>query len=106
MLSWLYPNRSVPGNLNKPLSEKSATNNSNGLNYGAENGKRHETETFISIQGESSAGSDGHCQMSGLKMIHGQDATPESVGIHDFENDLKKVAELQQLGEAIRNSFS
>ncbi len=39
-------------------------------------------------------------------MIHGQDATPESVGIHDFENDPKKVAELQQLGEAIKNSFS
>lgn len=51
-------------------------------------------------------GQDGQCQMSGLKMIYGQDATPESVGIHDFENDPKKVTELQQLGEAIRNSFS
>ena len=50
-------------------------------------------------------GQDGQCQMSGLKMIYGQDATPESVGIHDFENDPKKVAELQQLGEAIRSSF-
>jgi hypothetical protein len=28
---------------------------SSGLNYGAENGKRNETETFISIQGESGA---------------------------------------------------
>ncbi len=28
---------------------------SNGLNYGAENGEMHETETFISIQGESGA---------------------------------------------------
>jgi len=50
-------------------------------------------------------GQDGQCQMSALKMIHGQDATPESVGINDFENDPKKVAELQQLGEAIRNSL-
>ena len=48
-------------------------------------------------------GQDGQCQMSALKMIHGQDATPENVGINDFENDPKKVAELQQLGEAIRN---
>jgi hypothetical protein len=43
--------------------------------------------------------------MSGLKMIHGQDATPERAGINDFENDPKKVAELQQPGEAIRNAF-
>ena len=50
-------------------------------------------------------GQDGQCQMSSLKMIHGQAATPESVGINDFENDPKKVAELQQLGEAIRNSL-
>jgi multimeric flavodoxin WrbA len=50
-------------------------------------------------------GQDGQCQMSSLKMIHGQDATPESVGINDFENDPKKIAELQQLGEAIRNSI-
>ncbi|MBU0663340.1 MAG: flavodoxin family protein [Proteobacteria bacterium] len=50
-------------------------------------------------------GQDGQCQMSSLKMIHGQDATPESVGINDFENDPQKVAELQQLGEAIRNSI-
>jgi len=50
-------------------------------------------------------GQDGQCQMSSLKMIHGQDATPDSVGINDFANDPKKVAELQQLGEAIRNSL-
>lgn len=50
-------------------------------------------------------GQDGQCQMSGLKMIYGKDATLESVGINDFENDLEKVAELRQLGEAIGNSF-
>lgn len=50
-------------------------------------------------------GRDGQCQMSSLKMIHGQDATPESVGFNDVEIDPKKVAELQQLGEAIWNSF-
>jgi multimeric flavodoxin WrbA len=50
-------------------------------------------------------GKDGQCQMSGLKMIHGPDATPESVGINDFANDPKKIAELQQLGEAIRDAF-
>jgi hypothetical protein len=43
--------------------------------------------------------------MSGLKMIHGQDATPESVGINDFADDPEKIAELQQLGEAIRDAF-
>lgn len=50
-------------------------------------------------------GKDGQCQMSGLKMIHGPDATPESVGIKDFANNPEKVAELQQLGEAIRDAF-
>ncbi|MDD3814764.1 MAG: flavodoxin family protein [Desulfocapsaceae bacterium] len=50
-------------------------------------------------------GQDGQCQMSSLKMLHGPDATPESVGINDFENDPQKVAELQQLGEAIMNSL-
>ena len=50
-------------------------------------------------------GQDGQCQMSALKMIHGLAATPESVGINDFEDDPKKIAELLQLGEAIRNSF-
>ena len=50
-------------------------------------------------------GQDGQCQMSGLKMIHGKDATPESVGINDFENDSEKVAELKKLGEAIGDSF-
>jgi len=30
---------------------------------------------------------------------------PESLGINDFKNDPKQVAELQQLGEAIRNFF-
>lgn len=50
-------------------------------------------------------GQDGQCQMSSLKMIHGQDATPESVGINDFESDPQKVAKLEQLGEAIRNAL-
>ena len=50
-------------------------------------------------------GQDGQCQMSGLKMLHGQDATPESVGINDFADNPEKIAELQQLGEAIRNAF-
>lgn len=50
-------------------------------------------------------GHDNQCQMSGLKMIYGKDATLESVGINDFENDPEKVAELKRLGEAISNSF-
>ncbi len=50
-------------------------------------------------------GQDGQCQMSGLKMIHGRDATPDSVGINDFANDKEQVADLQQLGEAIRKAF-
>ena len=62
----------------------------------------------ISLQGNVPCircGQDGQCQMSGLKMIHGQDATPKSVGINDFADDPEKVAELQQLGAAIRNAF-
>lgn len=50
-------------------------------------------------------GQDGQCQMSSLKIIHGRDASPASVDINDFGNDPKKVAELQQLGEAIRSSL-
>jgi len=50
-------------------------------------------------------GQDGQCQMSGLKMIYGKNATLESVGINDFENDPEKVAELKKLGEAIGDSF-
>ena len=50
-------------------------------------------------------GDEGQCQMSGLKMIHGKDATLESVGISDFEKDPDKVAELKKLGEAIGDSF-
>ncbi len=38
---------------------------------------------------------DSQCQMSGLKMVQGQNATTESASINDFENDPKKVAELQ-----------
>ena len=51
-------------------------------------------------------GQDGQCQMSALKMIHGQDATPASIGINDLANDPEKVSELQQLGEAIRIALS
>jgi hypothetical protein len=40
-----------------------------------------------------------------LENVHGQNATPESAGINDFENDPKKVAELQQLREEIRIFF-
>ncbi|MBU1138717.1 MAG: flavodoxin family protein [Proteobacteria bacterium] len=50
-------------------------------------------------------GQDGQCQMSGLKILYGKDATPESVGIFDFENDSAKVSELKKLGEAIGASF-
>lgn len=50
-------------------------------------------------------GQDGQCQMSGLRMLHGQNATPESVGINDFADDPEKVSELRRLGEAIREAF-
>jgi multimeric flavodoxin WrbA len=50
-------------------------------------------------------GQENQCQMSGLKMIHGENATVESIGISDFENDPDIVAALQKLGEDISFSF-
>ncbi len=46
-------------------------------------------------------GDTGQCFMSGLKMIHGKDATVSSVGIADFENDPAKLQELDDLGKKI-----
>lgn len=50
-------------------------------------------------------GEDGQCQASGIMVIYGEAATPESVGIFDFENDPEKIAELKKLGETIGDSF-
>ncbi len=50
-------------------------------------------------------GQEGRCKMSGIKMIHGRDATPESVGINDVEKNPEIVAALRKLGEDIGNFF-
>lgn len=42
------------------------------------------------------------CEVSGIKMIHGPDATVASVGVHTFEEDDALVAQAAQLGQAIR----
>ncbi len=50
-------------------------------------------------------GDEGQCRMSGLKMIHGPDATMASVGINALENDPATVALLQRLGEDLADNF-
>ncbi|MGV1101028.1 flavodoxin family protein [Thiovibrio sp. JS02] len=44
------------------------------------------------------------CQVSGLKMIHGPDATVEGVGINTLEDDAATVEALQKLGETLRDA--
>lgn len=42
------------------------------------------------------------CQFSGIKMMHGPDATVESVGVSTFEEDEALLARAKELGEKIR----
>lgn len=42
------------------------------------------------------------CAMSGIKMLHGPDATVESVGIRCFEDQAAVVASARELGQKIR----
>jgi hypothetical protein len=44
------------------------------------------------------------CRVSGIKMLHGPEATVESVGINDFENDQNMLATAQELGEKLRRA--
>jgi len=46
-------------------------------------------------------GTSGQCQHSGIKMIHGPDATLETVGINNIEDDASTIEALQKLGEDI-----
>ncbi len=46
-------------------------------------------------------GRGDECPASGIKMLHGPDATVASVGIHSFEDDEKLLAEARELGEKI-----
>lgn len=50
-------------------------------------------------------GHEKPCMMSGIKMIYGREATPESVGINDVEDNPDVVAALRKLGEDIGNFF-
>ncbi|MDH3349172.1 MAG: flavodoxin family protein [Desulfobulbaceae bacterium] len=45
------------------------------------------------------------CQVSGLKMIHGPQATVESVGINTLEEDGETVAALEKLGEDLMDKY-
>lgn len=45
------------------------------------------------------------CQVSGLKMIHGPDATLESVGINTLEDDADTVSALKKLGEDLVKTY-
>lgn len=44
------------------------------------------------------------CSLSGIKMIHGPDATVESVGICGFESDTSLFDRAKELGEKIRDA--
>lgn len=46
-------------------------------------------------------GDSGQCSVSGLKMIHGSDATVSEVGIANFEDDQAILDELDALGQNI-----
>ena len=48
---------------------------------------------------------EAQCQQSGLKMLHGSDATPASVGVRSLEDDPGTIAALEKLGEAITASY-
>ncbi|WNZ00312.1 flavodoxin family protein (plasmid) [Sulfurospirillum sp. 'SP'] len=45
------------------------------------------------------------CQMSGLKMLYGAEATVDSVGIHAFENQLEIIQQAKDLGKKLRESL-
>ncbi len=45
------------------------------------------------------------CQVSGLKMMHGPDATVESVGINTLEDDADTVFALKKLGEDLVKTY-
>jgi hypothetical protein len=44
------------------------------------------------------------CSGSGVKMLHGQDATVESVGISDIDTDPAKTEEAEELGRRLREA--
>ena len=44
------------------------------------------------------------CPVSGAKMVHGPDATVESIGVNTFEEDEKLLASARELGEKIRTA--
>ncbi|MEW6520143.1 MAG: flavodoxin family protein [Thermodesulfobacteriota bacterium] len=45
------------------------------------------------------------CQVSGLKMIHGPDATVEKVGINSLEDNPETVAALKKLGQDLLAAY-
>ncbi len=50
-------------------------------------------------------GDGGQCKQSGLKMIHGQNATAQNIGINATEDNPETMAALIKLGEGINNTF-
>jgi len=41
------------------------------------------------------------CKMSGIKMMYGEEATPESVGINTFEDQYEIIEQAYRLGEKV-----
>lgn len=50
-------------------------------------------------------GDNGQCQMSGLQMIHGPEASVTSIGIKNLEDDEKLLAQLDSLGEKLVETY-
>lgn len=49
-------------------------------------------------------GHGDECEMSGMKMIHGPDATVDAVGIRSFEDNTSLLEQAKELGEKIRDA--
>ena len=45
------------------------------------------------------------CNMTGIKMLYGADATKSSVGIHAFENQFENVEEAKKIGKELRDAL-
>jgi hypothetical protein len=50
-------------------------------------------------------GSGDECKMSGIKLVYGPDATTDTVGIRDFEQQVMKLDEAKPLGAALAEAL-
>lgn len=66
-------------------------------------------EGSVKVRGNVPCIKCGHgdvCDMSGIKLLFGPDATAASVGVNVFETQLDAMAEAKELGKKIANTLS